>query len=247
MAKYIMKKEDRAAFNKGGNIKLGNTWSFSTVYGDEIKKVFFNGVELEAAGTCGKHCQGCKNACYVKKSYRYPSVIYSHIRNTIAMRTNPAAAFNDLSAAIENAKTKPEIIRINQSGELENITVFRGWCEMAKKYPNIKFWLYTKAYEIVLPELLAGGVPKNMTVLISVWHNFGLKEYKKVCHLDNVKAFVYDDGYNYKKSGLEIQTYCKAYTLKDGKMQLNHNITCDKCKKCYNRAAGCKVIGSLPH
>lgn len=247
MAKYIMKKEDRATFNKSGNIKLGNTWNFSTVYGNELKSVFFNGAKYEAVGTCGKYCQGCKKDCYVKKSYRYPSVVYSHIKNTLAMRLNPAAAFNDLGAAIENAKTKPEIIRINQSGELENITIFRGWCDLARKYPKIKFWLYSKAYDIIIPELLAGGVPENMTVLISVWHNFGLKEYKKVQHLNNVKAFVYDDGYNYKSQGVNIQTYCEAYKIKDGKMKLNHNITCDKCRKCFNRSAGCKVIGSLPH
>ena len=245
--KYIKSEKDRAQFNKSGNIKLGNTWNFSTVYGNEIKSVEFNGEKLQARGTCGNHCKGCKNACYVKKSYRYPSVIYSHIRNTIALRTNPAAAFNDLTAAIENARKKPEIVRINQSGELENAEIFAGWCEMAEKFPEIKFWLYTKAYNIVTPALLAGKVPGNMTILFSVWHNFGLQEFNKIKHLENVKAFVYDDGYDYTGAGLKIQTYCKAYTMQSGKMQLNHNITCDKCKKCFNRAAGCKVIGSLPH
>lgn len=244
---YIMRKEDRAQFNKSGNIKLGNTWNFSTVYGDEIKTIFFNGVKYEAAGTCGKHCKGCKNDCYVKKSYRYPSVVYSHIRNTIAIRTNPAAAFNDLETAIEKAKIKPDIIRINQSGELENKSMLAGWCKMAAKYPNIKFWLYSKAYNIIIPALLAGEVPENMTVLISIWHNFGIKEFNKVRHLNNVKAFVYDDGYNYQEKNIEIQTYCKAYTMQNGKMTLNHNITCDRCKKCFNRSAGCKIIGSLPH
>jgi len=191
--------------------------------------------------------KGCKNDCYVKKSYRYPSVVYSHIRNTIAIRSNPAAAFNDLETAIEKARTKPDIIRINQSGELENETMLNGWCKMAAKYPKIKFWLYTKAYNLIIPALLAGKVPANMTVLISIWHEFGADEYNKVKHLNNVKAFVYDDNYNYKAAGIEIQTYCKAYTMQGGKMKLNHNITCDKCKKCFNRAAGCKVIGSLPH
>lgn len=244
---YIMNKNDRAQFNKSGNIKLGNTWNFSTVYGDEIKSIIYNGTEYTARGTCGNNCKGCKNDCYVRKSYRYPSVLYSHIRNTIAIRTNPAAAFNDLETAIEKARVKPDIIRINQSGELESKAMLTGWCEMAKRHPKIKFWLYTKAYNIAIPALLAGQVPENMTVLISVWHNFGTKEFSKVAHLENVKAFVFDDGYKYKKAGLEIQTYCKAYTMQAGKMTLNHNITCDKCKKCFNRSAGCKVIGSLPH
>ena len=62
-----------------------------------------------------------------------------------------------------------------------------------------------------------------------------------------VKAFVYDDGYNYQDKGVNIQTYCKAYTMQGGKMSLNHNLTCDKCKKCFNRSASCQIIGSLPH
>ena len=230
MRNYIMKKEDRATFNKSGNIKLGSTWNFSTVYGDEIKSVFFNGKTYQAAGTCGNHCKGCKNDCYVKKSYRYPSVVYSHIKNTIAIRTNPAAAFNDLTAAIEKARNKPEIIRINQSGEIENEIIFRGWCEMAENFQKIKFWLYTKNYGVVVPALLAEEVPQNMTVLISVWHEYGADEFKQVAHLNNVKAFVYDDNFDYKAAGIEIQTYCKAYTMQDGKMSLNHNLTCEKCK-----------------
>lgn len=242
-----MKKENRATFNKSGNIKLGNTWNFSTVYGDDIHTVDFNGEVLSARGTCGKHCKGCKNDCYVRKSYRYPSVVYSHIKNTIAMRVNVKAAFNDLAAAIEKARKKPDIIRINQSGELESEKIFVMWCELAAAFPNIKFWLYTKNYKAVTPALINNKVPDNMTVLFSVWHEFGIKEYKKVAHLDNVKAFVFEDNYNYKKHGVEIQTRCEAYKVINGKMQLNHNITCDKCKKCFNRSNKCQVIGSLPH
>jgi len=55
MSEYIMKKEDRAQFNKSGNIKLGNTWNFSTVYGNDIKSINFNGVQIQAAGTCGNN------------------------------------------------------------------------------------------------------------------------------------------------------------------------------------------------
>lgn len=245
--RYMMNPENRATFNKSGNIKLGNTWNFSTVYGNDLHKVFFNGENHEATGTCGKYCKGCKNDCYVKKSYRYPSVIYSHIKNTLAIRLHRQAAFNDLTAAIENARKKPEIIRVNQSGELETVEIFREWCKMARRFPQIKFWLYTKAYNIVTPDLLDGVVPENVTILFSIWHKYGTKEYKKVAHLENVKAFVYDDNYDYKKAGIEIQTYCQAYTMQEGKMKLNHNLTCDKCKKCFNRNNQNKIIGSLPH
>lgn len=121
------------------------------------------------------------------------------------------------------------------------------WCELAAAFPKINFYVYTKNYKAVTPALINNKVPENMTVLFSVWHEYGAREFKKVSHLENVKAFVYDDNFNYSKKGIEIQTYCKAYTMQDGKMTLNHNITCDKCKKCFNRSNATKIIGSLPH
>ena len=249
MAVYQMTKENRAMFNKSGNIKLGgSTWAFSTAMGNELIETIYNGKYYSCTGTCGKYCHGCKAACYVRKSYRYSSVKFSHIRNTLAMLENMPAAFADLQTAIGNAKRKPDYIRINQSGEMINAAYFKYWCELAKKYPDIVFWCYTKAFNIVVPALLAGMVPENLTVLISIWHEYGIAEYKQVQHLSNVKAFVYDDGYDYKAHDIIIQTYCMAYIRNDnGKMVMNHNVTCERCKKCFNRAANCKVIGCLAH
>lgn len=246
---YNMKKEFRAMFNKSGNIKLGNSWSFSTAMGNEPVTTDYNGKHYECIGTCGKYCTGCKDACYVKKSYRYSSVKFAHIRNTLAMINDMLAAFQDLNTQIVNAKTKPDMIRINQSGEMINKAYFLYWCELAAKHPEILYWTYTKAFDIVVPILLAGMVPDNLTVLFSIWHEYGIKEYKSCCHLDNVKAFVYVDGeYDYAAHGIIIQTYCLAYALNSaGKMTMNHDITCDRCKKCFNRSTNCKVIGCLAH
>lgn len=246
--KYTTEKEFRAMFNKSGNIKLGNTWAFSTAMGDDIIETVYNGKYYACRGTCGKYCQGCKAACYVKKSYRYKSVKYSHIRNTNAMIKDMGGAFSDLRLQIVNAKVKPEMIRINQSGEMINKAFFAYWCGLASEFPDITFWAYSKAFDIVIPALLAGIVPDNLIVLISIWHEYGIKEYFKVCHLTNVKAFVYDDGFSYKDYGIVIQTYCLAYALdSNGKMKLNHDITCQKCRKCFNHSDTCKVIGCLPH
>lgn len=156
-------------------------------------------------------------------------------------------AFNDLKTAIETARKKPDIIRINQSGEIINKEYLENWIQLATEFPHIKFWLYTKAFSIALPFLASGIVPDNFTVLFSIWHEYGALAYKSIQHLDNVKAFVYCDGYGYTKDDIAIQTYCEAYKEVNGKMRLNHNITCDKCKKCFNRSAACKVIGCLAH
>lgn len=235
----------KAGMRKNGNIKLGNMWTFSKLFGNQDHYVKKLGIFIK--GTCGKYCAGCKEKCYVKASYRYGSVIYGHAVNTVAMRENMIGLFSEFDRQLKAARKKPETVRINQSGEIESRQEFAYWCDLASSYNYVKFYLYTKAFDLVLPEILEryanGTLPENITILCSVWHEYGIKEYETVKHIPNVKAFVYCDGYDYTADGLAINTICMAY--KNGK--LDHNITCDKCRKCFNRAANSKVIGCNEH
>jgi len=233
-----------ARFNKKGNIKTGaSIWTWSKLKGNKPIETTKHGAII---GTCGKYCAGCESACYVNSSYRYPSVKNGHARNTIAFRTDLDGSFKELCAQIENAKNKPSIIRINQSGEIETPVELLNWVLTAKKYSSIKFYLYTKnldAVRMVINTFENGAtIPGNITILISVWHEYGVQDFQDLKQYDFIKAFVYDDGYNYTAAGLEIDSYCMAY---DAAGHLDHNITCDKCKKCFNRIH--KVIGCYDH
>lgn len=221
----------------GGNIKIGNMMSFSKLYGNDIFRTPYGYI----AGTCGGHCVGCKHDCYVRHSYRFGSVIKCHARNTVAFRQDLEKAFADIDGQLTRKRKKAEYVRINQSGEIESAAEFRGWVELARKHPETIFYVYTKAFDLVLSEILKNDMPLNFTVLISVWHEYGLMEWNRVRHIHNVRAFVYEDGFDYGAYGLEIQTHCEAY--KGGK--LNHAITCDKCRKCF--AGKKKVIGCPAH
>ncbi len=233
----------KAKFNRGKNIKMGDGIdSWSTLFGDD--EYYIPELDTIVKGTCGNHCKGCKGKCYVRKSYRYKTVKLSHARNTLAMRNDIEKCYTDLYNQIKRARKPFYIIRVDQSGEIENNMQFGMFCKLAKAFPKVKFYIYTKAYDIIIPYLLNGFVPENFTVLVSVWHEYGIEEYKSVAHLENVKAFVYMDGFDYAAHGLEVQTMCNAYD-ENGKM--DHNITCDKCKKCFNRLANCKVIGCYDH
>lgn len=230
-------------WNKKGNIKLGSIWSYSTLMGDD--EIMIDKLGVAVCGTCGGHCAACKNSCYVKKSYRYSSVKLGHARNTLALMQDPARVGAELSGYITRAKNKPAACRLDQSGEITGDEHFNAFCSLAADHPKIPFFCYTKNYAVVIPALLAGLVPENLTILISVWHEYGIREYNRVKHLDNVKAFVYDDGaFDYAAAGLDITTWCKAY---DDKGKLDHEITCQRCRKCYNRAAVSKVIGCKAH
>lgn len=226
-----------------GNIKLGKTMgTISKLMGNEL--IYIDKLGTEVMGTCGGYCEGCKKACYVRKSYRYPSVKLGHARTTLAMRSDLMKAFSDMDMQLSR-KRKPFVtVRINQSGELESMAEFIGYCDLARLHPETQFYLYTKASDYIVEPLLAGVAPDNITVLVSIWHEYGIDTYNMLKHLDNVKAFVYCDGYDYSQHGLEIQTMCHAY---DENGKLDHDITCDKCKKCFNRLASCKVIGCNDH
>lgn len=217
-----------------GNIKLGNMATFSKLKGNEEFSTCYGTI----TGTCGGFCDGCSGACYVNKSYRYPSVIKGHARNTAAFRININQAFIDLDNQL-NRKRKPfEIIRINQSGELESRTEFLKWCELAAKHTESIFYIYTKAYEFV--EDLIDTMPVNIYLLVSIWHEQGISFYRQHKNAPQVKAFVYLDGYKYPED-IQPDTTCKAY--EGGK--LNHAITCDKCRKCFNDKN--KIIGCSEH
>lgn len=241
----------KAKFHRDGNIKLGTeiaTWS--TLKGNT--EYFIPELGIYVIGTCGKYCEFCKDDCYVEKSYRrYTaretgrcSVKLGHARNTIALRQNAWKVYQDLHDQIARARKPFYIVRLDQSGEIENDEQLAVFCKLAEDFPEVKWYIYTKAFEIVIPALLEGKVPENLTVLISVWHECGIAEYNMVKHLPNVKAFVVVDGFDYEALGLHIQTMCMAYDIK-GKM--NHEVTCFRCEKCFNRLLSCKVIGCYKH
>ena len=219
----------------GGNIKLGNMGSFSKLYGDDVFITKYG----EMRGTCSGHCDGCKKYCYVRKSYRYGSVINNHARNTRAFRTDLKRSFDDLHAQLSRKRKPFDVIRINQSGEIETTAELCCWVDLAARHPESRFYIYTKNFLAVFEMIAAIGadnIPDNFTILISVWHEYGVNEYKVLKNHSFIKAFVYCDGYDYSKHGIVFDGDCKAYN-EAGK--LDHNITCDKCKKCFNRSTKC--------
>ena len=223
----------------GGNVKLGNMGSFSKLYGNDTFSTRYGMV----CGSCGNHCIGCKHACYVRKSYRYGSVINAHARNTLAFRINLENAFSELDGQLSRKRKAWDVVRINQSGEIESVSELLSWIRLARKHPESKFYIYTKNFDAV--EYVAETdiiVPDNFTLLISIWHEYGINEFKKYKSLSWVKAFVYMDGFDYETHGIKVETLCHAY---DENGKLDHNITCDKCKKCIHSIF--KVIGCYEH
>lgn len=234
---------------KNGNIKIGDTmWSWNKLAG--------SGEIAGCKGTCGENCHGCydaedprKSPCYVFKSYNIygwdkSTVVGAHIRNTNIMRKDIDYAFNDIRLQLLRARKKPSAVRIHAAGELETAQELRKWIETAAMFSFSPFYVYTKAYDIlneVLSEFDNDSIPKNFFVNVSIWHENGIETYNKWKHLDCVRAFVYDDGYDYSDK-IKIDCYCPAY---DQNGKLSHELTCDKCGICFQKRA--KVCGCYNH
>lgn len=224
-----------------GNIKVGRIFTWSTLMGDYTYKNL-PGKLKNIQGTCA-NCAGCKESCYVRKSYRYPTTVFYHAANTWGLRNQLDKVEQDLARQLAKAHRTPiNVVRLNQSGELENAEQLAMWCRLATKFSDKSFYIYTKMYDLVGSFLDQGLVPANMTILFSVWHEYGVNEYKKYAHLANTKAFVYDDG----DVQLPTKIYCPAYKLNDkGRPFMDHSMTCEKCGLCYKSKA--KVIGCIDH
>lgn len=234
----------KAKIAGNGNIKLGDSMgTFSKLMGND--DFYIPKLNMAVCGSCGHHCVGCKKDRYVKKSYRYDSVKYGHALRSIAVSNALDELTETLSKQLARKKKPFRFVRINQSGELETLNEFLMWARLAKEQPETDFYLYTKALEIVIPYLKEHGseIPKNLTILVSIWHEYGIDEFNAVKHLPNVKAFVYLDGFDYESHGIVIQTKCNAYVG----TKLNKEITCEKCQKCMDRLSCHKIIGCDAH
>ena len=235
---------------KGGNTKLGTSmWSFNKLAG--------NGEIAGCKGTCGKYCAGCynpdnpkKSPCYVFKEYArhgwdHATSVQSHVKNTRAMRKDLKQVFEDLNLQIKRARIKPTAIRIHASGEFQGVPEIEAWMDLARKWPEIPFYAYSKATDLlkIAYRIHKDDIPDNFYMNVSIWklscyHDYMdvLKDYK------NVRAFVYmPKGYTYPKE-FKINAMCPAYNEKG---KLDHRFTCDKCGICYSDKA--KVCGCYDH
>jgi hypothetical protein len=234
--------KNKYKFEMGKNSKLGKKIAvWSTLMGDYIYKRL-KGVLTGIKGTC-TNCGACKGSCYVRHGYEMrPAEILNHAKNTWGLRNQLDKVASDLSRQLSRGRIG--VVRINSSGEVENAEQLSMWCELAHAYGEVKFYVYTKNYKLATKFLKGGLVPTNMVILFSVWGTHGVKEFNSVKHLDNVKAFVFDDG-NLK---VQPQVYCPTYHEKyktSDKYKRDAKHTCDNCKLCFSGKI--KVIACHNH
>ena len=190
-----------------GNKKIGRgCYHFSTLPGTQLFDVVVNGMSFTVKGTCCCDCVGC----YAKTgNYRYQSV-----KNALGMRTILARNYLDwLEKAIraQIVADKIETIRIHAAGDFCSFAYAMMWYRIAKDFPGVKIWTYTKVREF---ESLFDTLPNSnivKSVIPGIGFNFG--------HIDFVQ-----DTYNKLASAGKTVHVCRCGVDKD-----QH---CTNCKGC---------------
>ena len=197
-------------FNKYTALKRGNK---------KLGKNILN-FNLPPVKSC-MNAESCKADCYAVKSYRmYPTVKnYQDIMQFFALNDLDTLQ-NKIESELSNPKSWFEnVVRIHSSGDFINQNYLNMWCNIAKKFPHIKFYGYTKVNNI----LNFSNTPKNLNVINSfiptkqgLKLNFGSLDYVKKLRAES-KGII-----------------CPPTRGKE--------LTCEACKYCFDKKKPIFVI-----
>lgn len=186
-------------------------------------------VNMPAGFTCPSDAP-CKSGCYALKGrYSFNNVTLPAWRNLYFFNNNPDGFFK----AIENELTEADNLRPwhwfrwHESGDIVNYDYFCGMVAIAKKFKRINFMAYTKKYSIVNKYIEENGaLPKNLTIIFSVWgvYGLGVNKYNLPC------AYVNGAGANeyIPTSAAPCEGSCKECGFKCWKLKKRQSVVFDK-------------------
>jgi hypothetical protein len=108
------------------------------------------------------------SVCYALKGrYVFPNVLAAMEQRFASLFSS---AWVDAITYIINKKEKSGYFRWHDSGDLQGQWHFQKIVDVAKRLPNIKFWLPTREISIVGDYIRAGNsIPENLTVRLSAF------------------------------------------------------------------------------
>ena len=113
---------------------------------------------LPACRTC-PFFGACRNYCYALKAEKWPFVTNCRWDNFWATRRS---SFVDEMVALI-IKMRLKVLRIHGSGDIYSVPYAKMWAEIARRLPNVRFYLYTKS----LPYTKSLKGLQNFTVIYS--------------------------------------------------------------------------------
>lgn len=132
-------------------------------------------VSLMPMLTCA-NCGECKHFCYdIKACLQYPkTVIAARMRNTVIMWRDMEEYFSRIDKAISRRRVN-KFFRWHVAGDIVSRKYLANMVKLARKYPDFKFWTYTKNYDLVNEYVRihggtrAAAIPGNLSIMFSEW------------------------------------------------------------------------------
>lgn len=184
--------------------------------------------------SCNHNCECYKSkACYACGGfYQMPDNMYGYAENLAYFIKTDSKTFCDTFCE-QLKKNGNKKFRYFTIGDILNSRFFECMIENARRMPNVKFWSYTKKYNIVNAWCDKNGIenfPENLTIIFSHWLN------------EDGTYFPMNNPYNFPTS--EFIPYGKEYLAENVThicpcSDPNVLATCDTCEHaCYNLKHG---------
>ena len=211
-----------------GNDKIGNIFNFN----------------LPAIVTCPKcaHTTCGKNGCYALKDERYLGCVVARWENLGLLLRDLNKVEMEIVAFLteeirKNNKRKVKKVlrmRIHESGDFAVAGLEQEyldmWLRIMKRFPEVRFYAYTKCYDLVRENAERILAQKNFNLILSDWD--GLEIPKDLVAMGFSIAYV-DDGSEHAKRVIPASAFrCPATA--------GNEFTCEHCGKCSEH--GCSVV-----
>lgn len=192
--------------------------------------------------SCNHNCECYKSkACYACGGfYQMPDNMYGYAENLAYFLKTDSKTFCDAFCKQLKAN-KNKKFRYFTIGDILNTRFFECMIENARRMPGVKFWSYTKKYNIVNSWCDRNGIenfPKNLTIIFSHWLN------------EDGTYFSMDNPYNFPTSEFipfGKEELAKTVTHICPCSDPNVVATCDTCDHpCYELKQG-ESMGLLEH
>lgn len=161
---------------KNGNKKIGKGSFHFSIAPTDTKSFTFtvNGKEYSVCGTCACTCRNAETGkieCYACTGH----YVQNNVKASLGINTFLARyALDFLKRAItaQLIADKVKVCRVHVAGDFFGIEYVNLWQEIAKAFPYIAFWTYTKtAYENEFDEIENFNVVKS--IIKGYGYNFG--------------------------------------------------------------------------
>ena len=133
---------------------------------------------LPAVVTC-PNCKDCKASCYALPEENRWSNVYARRADNYAL--SQTSAFTMLM--IDEIKRKGfKIIRIHESGDFYDLIYIAKWIKIAKSLPEVKFYGYSKCFDLYPNALRILNELPNVNIINSMTpfgKNYGDEDYIK--------------------------------------------------------------------